>query len=175
MFVRTVTRAFTLSWMPFLATASIVCRPSAGSGHVDDLGVHAGLHGVEDVAAGQVDRGGGLPGRSMLALLAAIIALITRCTSPPARTWVSISGVVTAQPGAASAWMRALTMAIGVDLPQPHADQVDEADVRAADRGPDVQADELAHDRQDHQQDDQHEDSTMMVPGGPAGVDFSQT
>jgi hypothetical protein len=29
--------------------------------HVDDLRVHARLHGVEDVAAGEVDRGRGLP------------------------------------------------------------------------------------------------------------------
>src|SRR5207248_3675871 len=34
-----------------------------GVGHVDDLGVHAGLDCVEDVAAGQVDRRRGLPGQ----------------------------------------------------------------------------------------------------------------
>ena len=48
----------------------------------------------------------------MLALFAAIMAAITRCTSPPARTWLSISGVVMFSP-ARLAWIRALTMAVG--------------------------------------------------------------
>ena len=39
MLVRTVTRAFTLSWMPFLATPSIVCRPWVGSGQSMTLGL----------------------------------------------------------------------------------------------------------------------------------------
>ena len=37
--------------------------PNCGIGHVDDLGIHAGLHGIENIAAGQVDGGGGLPGQ----------------------------------------------------------------------------------------------------------------
>ena len=60
MFVRTVTLAFTLSWMPFLATPSIVCRPWRRVGAGDDLGVDARLHGLEHVAAGEVDRRGAL-------------------------------------------------------------------------------------------------------------------
>ena len=31
------------------------------AGHVDHFRIHAGLHGVENVAAGEVDRGRGLP------------------------------------------------------------------------------------------------------------------
>ena len=41
---------------------------------------------------------------------AAIIARMTRCTSPPASTWLSISGVLTLIP-ARIAWIRALTIA----------------------------------------------------------------
>ena len=58
--VRTVTLALTLSWMPFLATPSIVCRPERRVGAGDHLGVDAGLHGLEHVAARQVDRRGSL-------------------------------------------------------------------------------------------------------------------
>ena len=57
-FVRTVTRALTSSSMPFLATALSVALPDARIGAVDDFGHDARPHGVEHVAAGQVDRGG---------------------------------------------------------------------------------------------------------------------
>ncbi len=59
-FARTVTRAFTLSWMPFLATASSVSCGAAAGRAVDHLGIDAGLHGLEHVAAGQVDGRGPL-------------------------------------------------------------------------------------------------------------------
>ena len=58
-FVRTVTRARTFSSTPFLATA--LKRAAArflGVGAVDHFGIDAGAHGVEHVAAGQVDRRG---------------------------------------------------------------------------------------------------------------------
>ena len=54
--VRTVTRALTFSSTPFLAMALSVARLRAlGVGAIDHLGVDAGLHGVQHVAAGQVD------------------------------------------------------------------------------------------------------------------------
>ena len=57
MFVRTVTRAFTWSWMPFLATAAMTGLPNDRVRDVDDLGVDGRLDGLEHVAAGEVDRG----------------------------------------------------------------------------------------------------------------------
>jgi hypothetical protein len=62
-------------------------RAGAGlGGAVDDLGVHRGLHGVEDVAAGEVDGGRGVPRQfDLRALRAAIMALMTLGTRPPAR------------------------------------------------------------------------------------------
>ena len=56
MFVRTVTRARTFNSTPFLAIAlSVVRLQSFRVGAVDHLRIDAGLHGVEHVAAGQVD------------------------------------------------------------------------------------------------------------------------
>ena len=55
--------------------------------------------------------------------------------------------------------MRELTIAVGVDLPQPHADQVEHADARAADQRADVQADELKQDAEDDQQEQQDDDN----------------
>ena len=59
-FARTVTRALTFNWMPFLATPSSDSLPHAAAGAVDHLGIDAGLHGLEHVAAGQVDGRGQL-------------------------------------------------------------------------------------------------------------------
>ena len=58
---------------------------AAAGGAVDDLGIDAGLDGLNHVAAGEVDGGGGLEGRSSLALWAATMARATRGTLPPAR------------------------------------------------------------------------------------------
>ena len=85
MLVRTVTRAFALSWMPSIATASIVVRPLAGSGQ-------SMTRGVTDMAtASSTSR----PARSMAvarlnsnampARFAAISARTTFQTFPPAR------------------------------------------------------------------------------------------
>ena len=57
---RTVTRALTFNWMPFLATASSDSLPHAAARAIDHLGIDAGLHGFEHVAAGQVDGRGQL-------------------------------------------------------------------------------------------------------------------
>ena len=46
--------------MPFLATASSDSRAAAAGRAVDHLGIDAGLHGFEHVAAGQVDGRGQL-------------------------------------------------------------------------------------------------------------------
>jgi hypothetical protein len=54
--------------------------------------------------------------------------------------------------------MRAFTTRFGVDAPQAHADQVENADARARDERSDVQADELEDQCEDHQQDDDDED-----------------
>ena len=57
--VRTVTRARTFSSTPFLAMAlSVVAAGAFGVGAIDHLRIDAGLHGVEHVAAGQIDRRG---------------------------------------------------------------------------------------------------------------------
>ena len=58
---------------------------AAAAGAVDHLGIDAGLHGLQHVAAGQVDGRGQLEVRSSLALLAATSARITSGTLPPAR------------------------------------------------------------------------------------------
>ena len=108
--------------------------------------------------------------RSMLALLAAIMALMTRGTSPPASTCDSISAWLMFSP-ARIAWMREVDDDAGVDLPQPHADQVDQADLGARDQGLDVQADELRDHREEHQHRDQGDhDDCERDHGGPATV-----
>ena len=63
-------------------------------GHVDDLGIHAGLHGIENIAAGQVDRGGGLPGKIDVGLVGGdhrVDRRAARCRRPdsaiPSRRW----------------------------------------------------------------------------------------
>ena len=78
MLVRTVTRAFTLSWMPSLATASIVCRPSAGLGTSMTFGFTLVCTASRMSRPARSIAVAVFHGRSMLALLAAIIALITR-------------------------------------------------------------------------------------------------
>ena len=85
MLVRTVTRALALSWMPSLATASMVVLPVAGLGQSMTLGLTLVCTASRmsrparsmAVAVFQV--------RSMLALLAAISAVTTLGTLPPAR------------------------------------------------------------------------------------------
>ena len=85
MLVRTVTRAFTLSWMPFLATASIVCRPLVGSGQSMTFGLtlvctaSSTLRPARSMAAARLYESG------MSARLAAIRARTTLGTLPPAR------------------------------------------------------------------------------------------
>ena len=85
-FARTVTRALTFSWMPFLATPSSDSPAQAAGRAVDHLGIDAGLHGLQHVAAGQVDGRGQLEVQlDSLALWAAMIERITSGTLPPAR------------------------------------------------------------------------------------------
>ena len=61
MFVRTVTRARTFNSTPFLAMAPSVVRPRPlRVGAIDHLRINAGLHGVEHVAAGQIDGRGAI-------------------------------------------------------------------------------------------------------------------
>ena len=55
-----MTRALTLSWMPFLATASSDSRPGFVRRAIDHLGIDAGLHRFQHVTAGQVDGRGQL-------------------------------------------------------------------------------------------------------------------
>ena len=72
--------------MPFLATASsVVLRDLPGIGAVDHFRIHAGLHGVEHVAAGQVDGGRAVEVEVDVGPLGGDDGLITRGTSPPAR------------------------------------------------------------------------------------------
>jgi hypothetical protein len=98
MFVFTVTRALTLSWMPFFATASIVGRPRAALGTSITFGFTLVCTASRMSRPARSIAVAVLHGRSMLALFAAIIALITRTTSPPASTWLSISGVLISSP-----------------------------------------------------------------------------
>ena len=83
--VRTVTFALTLSWMPFLATPSMLCRPELGSGHGITLGLtlvctaSRTLRPARSIAAARLYDSG------MSARLAAIRARTTFGTLPPAR------------------------------------------------------------------------------------------
>ena len=61
MFVRTVTRALALSWMPSLATASTVWRPLVGSGQSMTFGLTLVWIASSTLRPGQVDGGGPLP------------------------------------------------------------------------------------------------------------------
>ena len=85
MLVRTVTLAFTLSWMPFLATPSIVCRPCEGSGQGMTFGLtlvwtaSSTFRPARSMAAARLYESG------MSARLAAIRARTTLGTLPPAR------------------------------------------------------------------------------------------
>ena len=157
MFVRTVTRAFTFSWMPSCATPSMLLRPMAALGTSITFGFTLVCTASRMSRPARSIAVAVRQGSSMLALLAAIIALTTRCTSPPARTCDSISGSADVETGPAA-------LDTGVDdrqrvhLPQPHADQIDQAHLRAADGGTDVEPHELEQDGEDHQQDDQHHD-----------------
>ena len=83
--VRTVTFALTLSWMPFLATPSMLFRPELGSGHGMTLGLtlvctaSSTLRPARSIAAARLYDSG------MSARLAAISARTTLGTLPPAR------------------------------------------------------------------------------------------
>ena len=142
--------------MPSLATPSIVVWPHRGVGHVDHLRVHAGLHGIEDIAAGQVDRGRGLPGE-------VDVGLVGGDHRVDHALHVAAGQHVRFHLRRADGKPGAVRLNAGVDdrqrvhLPQPHADQIDEADAGAADRGADVQADELENDGEDDQQDNEDE------------------
>ena len=80
---RTVTRALDLQ----LDAADAVERLAAhvASRAVDHLGIDARLHGLQHVAAGQVDRRGQFEREGIFALRAAMIARITAAALPPAR------------------------------------------------------------------------------------------
>src|SRR5687767_4648109 len=95
--------------MPSRDTASIVCRPRTGLGTSMTFGFTLVCTASRMSRPARSIAVAVFHVRSMLALLAAIIALITRVTSPPARTWLSISAVVTSMP-ARLAWMRELTI-----------------------------------------------------------------
>ena len=69
------------------------CRPSAGLGTSMTFGFTLVCTASRMSRPARSIAVAVFHGRSMLALLAAIIALMTRCTSPPASTCDSISGV----------------------------------------------------------------------------------
>src|SRR5687768_139126 len=96
--------------MPFLATASIVARPSAAFGTSMTFGFTLVCTASRMSRPARSMAVAVFQGKSMFALAAAIIARMTRWTSPPASTCDSISAVVTSSP-ARVAWMRELTMA----------------------------------------------------------------
>ena len=110
MLVRTVTRALTFNWMPSWATPSMLLRPMAALGTSITFGFTLVCTASRMSRPARSMAVAVFHGSSMFALLAAIMALTTRWTSPPARTWLSISGVLTFSP-ARLAWMRALTIA----------------------------------------------------------------
>ena len=109
MFVRTVTRAFTFSWMPSLATPSIVGWPIGGLGTSITFGFTLVCTASRMSRPARSIAVAVFHGRSMLALLAAIMAVMTRGTSPPASMCDSISGLEMLMPPRI-AWMRPLTM-----------------------------------------------------------------
>ena len=78
MLVRTVTRATAMSWMPSLATAAIR-GVSMTLGMTDIFTASSTSRPARSMAAARLN------GMAMLALSAAIIALTTRTTLPPAR------------------------------------------------------------------------------------------
>ena len=85
MFALTVTRAFALSWIPSIATASIVCLPLDGSGQSITLGLTLVLTASRtSLPARSIAQALSKPS-SIFALSAAINALITLGTLPLAR------------------------------------------------------------------------------------------
>jgi hypothetical protein len=80
-----VTRALALSWIPSLATASMVPRLFSGLGQSMTLGLTLVLTASKTSRPARSMAVARWKVRGMLALLAAIRALLTRITSPPAR------------------------------------------------------------------------------------------
>ncbi len=157
MFVRTVTRAFTLSWMPSWRRRRWSAAPIGGFGHVDDLWVHAGLHGIENVAAGQVDRGGRLPGQIDIGLVGGDHR-VDHALHIPAGKNVRFHFRRT------DAKSRAMRLDARVNdderahVSHPHAKQIDQAGVRTADGGPDIQLEKLPDHREQNEKDNDDDD-----------------
>ena len=85
MFVRTVTRALALSWMPSLATASIVVLPAVTWGTSMTLGSTDVLTASRRSRPARSMAVACPHGSSIFALSAAIMARTTFVTRPPAR------------------------------------------------------------------------------------------
>jgi hypothetical protein len=109
--VRTVTRARTFTWMPSLATPSMVVRPEAGFGQSMTLGsteVRRLRRRFAGALGGEVDGAGAVPIEVMPAFCAAMSAWMVGMTLPPARKWASMSSIGMSMP-AFFAVMRAST------------------------------------------------------------------
>ena len=106
-------------------------------GAVDHLRIDARLHGLEHVAAGQVDGRGPLEveSRIVLALLAAIIARITQRHVAAGQVvglerLAGDAGLFASSP-ACTAMILLRTMTFGIHLAERHAHQIEDADAGA--------------------------------------------
>ena len=121
--VRTVTRAAALQADAVLAHAFEHRLALGRVGAVDDLRIDAGPHGIEDVAAGQVDGGGGPPRQIHAGLVGGDHRGAVFGTLPRARKCASSSAVATLTPACTRA-IFCLDDHLVIDLAQLHPQQV---------------------------------------------------
>ena len=155
---RTVTRALTFNWMPFLATASSDSLAGAAAGAVDHLGIDAGLHGLQHVAAGQVD------GRGQLEIEIDRLGLLGGDQRADHQRHVAAGQVMGLQRLAGDARLVAEPGLHGhdlaaddhrrIDLAEGHAQQVEDADAGAGRDRLNPEAEVAGEDGEHDQQDD---------------------
>ena len=153
MLVRTVTRALTLSWMPSLATASMVWRADRGIGHVDYLGI--------DARSARLRARLGRRGRWRRPWTNPVESGRGGPRSWRGRRWGHSAGEIMRFEHVGGDFLQAglgggdlgINDLAGVDLPQAHTDQGEEADPRRRE-GLEPQGKELADDHHDREQDD---------------------
>jgi hypothetical protein len=111
-----------------------------GAGDVDHFRIHAGLHGIENVAAGQIDGGRGLPGQIDVGLVGGDHGVDDALHVAAGQHVRFHFRVVTLIP-ARLAWMRALTIASALTFRSRMPIRSTSPTFAPLTRGPNVQAD----------------------------------